>query len=739
MTQLTTLPFLTPIINLTYLESGFPLVKTISTAGVDPYPNVSKVTSHTDAITNIHEFFQSIQHHANNQHALLKGPLMRSLVSESRMGLTDKAAPTRWMCLDFDKFAGDLDATLNEIGLGNTSYIMQYSASQGFKPGLSAHLFFVLIEPITPVQLKQWLIMQNLTAANLKPYLTLNKTGTALKYPLDIVTADNSRLLYIAPPIFLLPLTDPIASRFAFIQRGTDVATLKGLDTITEPGVRKQQLAYVQALQPPGTTYNVQYSYDKTLDAVIGIPSSPSRVTGVKDDPNSDFIYVNLNGGDSWAYFVRRDDREYLHNFKGEPIYRTRDVAPELLPIAKIQCFMDYYDEGFVTLIGTKLHNHRNYRLMQSMCTMNNVAAPKVTELLPLKIEYKPGTKFGLGGSPTDITYNKYRQPSLNPRAGMFANIEKVVKHVCVDMETYGHFTNWLAYIIQTHRKSKTAWVFTGVPGTGKGLLVDTIIAGMVGKENLVTLQKEVLEGQFNPYVANNLFVVYDEAKFDLLSDKRIDHKLKILVTSDEIQMNDKNIRHRMVTSYSNLIITSNEYDVIHISNEDRRNHIAPRQEIPLRQVYPDIYELYDELVPELPYYYHFLKNFKVDQKQVTTIKHTEHREAFINMGKWGMDTVADIVKRGDYAQFTSLVIANVMQAPDLTVQTQYNELVELHRNEKVSTFSKGDVWVIARVCNSRTPTNTRQFLKQLSNVGVNFNEYGDIITTWVKPKEKKP
>ena len=41
------------------------------------------------------------------------------------------------------------------------------------------------------------------------------------------------------------------------------------------------------------------------------------------------FVYLNLSGGDSWAYFHPEDNPEYIYNFKGEPVYRTKEIAPE--------------------------------------------------------------------------------------------------------------------------------------------------------------------------------------------------------------------------------------------------------------------------------------------------------------------------------------------------------------------------------------------------------------------------
>jgi hypothetical protein len=41
------------------------------------------------------------------------------------------------------------------------------------------------------------------------------------------------------------------------------------------------------------------------------------------------FVYLNLNGGDSWGYYFPESNPEILHSFKGEPPVRLADIAPD--------------------------------------------------------------------------------------------------------------------------------------------------------------------------------------------------------------------------------------------------------------------------------------------------------------------------------------------------------------------------------------------------------------------------
>jgi hypothetical protein len=50
-------------------------------------------------------------------------------------------------------------------------------------------------------------------------------------------------------------------------------------------------------------------------------------VTGVRRARG--FVYLNLNGGDSWGYYFPESNPEILRSFKGEPPVRLADIAPD--------------------------------------------------------------------------------------------------------------------------------------------------------------------------------------------------------------------------------------------------------------------------------------------------------------------------------------------------------------------------------------------------------------------------
>ena len=143
------------------------LTKTITPTSKEAYPLVKYFTSTTEDVTSPLELFNVITKHAALGHCMLKGAIARPLVDEERRGMTKTDDPTSFVCLDFDRhITDDLDEDLAKLGLGNVSYVLQYSSSQGLAANtgtVSAHVFMLLDKPLPAPLLKAWLMHLNLT------------------------------------------------------------------------------------------------------------------------------------------------------------------------------------------------------------------------------------------------------------------------------------------------------------------------------------------------------------------------------------------------------------------------------------------------------------------------------------------------------------------------------------------------------------------------------------------------
>ena len=151
---------------ITYLSAAMALTKSYTKKdGVvtkSSYPNAFEFTSFTEDIKDLGVFAESIKHHADMGHCLLKGEIQRPLSKESRASSTDSNSLTEWICLDVD---GIPNCTASDfmryIKLGHISHIIQYSASYKIEnDDLKCHIF-LRTDRVSAPAIKQWLIQLN--------------------------------------------------------------------------------------------------------------------------------------------------------------------------------------------------------------------------------------------------------------------------------------------------------------------------------------------------------------------------------------------------------------------------------------------------------------------------------------------------------------------------------------------------------------------------------------------------
>ena len=259
---------------------------------------------------------------------LLKGELDRDLNNESRAGHTSPHRKTQWICLDLDGVTAwnSVDEFLRAIGCAGVNYILQWSNSAGLAPGLRCHVFMKLKDEISPERLKRWLMHLNLGTPALRAEIQLNKIGTALKWPLDVTTCQNDKLLFVAPPLLGPGIADPFAGRVRILvcKRGTAALDFQ-FGVPSEKLVEKQTRELISELRAAQGLPPLSVARDSGEERVVA--PEAARVTGCRRV--RDFVYFNLNGGDSWAYYHPVSSPQWIRNFKGEPKVLTSEVLPE--------------------------------------------------------------------------------------------------------------------------------------------------------------------------------------------------------------------------------------------------------------------------------------------------------------------------------------------------------------------------------------------------------------------------
>lgn len=739
--------------NVYFLKAEKPIRKkyernTDGTLVKHSYPNVYEVTSTEVSISRIEDLASAITSHAANGETLVKGALSRNLVLESRAGSTDADQKTEWICLDLDGILNyqSVDLFLQSIGLHDVDYVLQWSSSMGIEnnAGFRCHVFMFLDQPAHPAMLKNWLAHLNLTTPTIAQQLELTKTASALKWPLDITTCQNDKLLYIAPPELGPGVTDPYPNAAApriSLQKRTHRAATLPYPIASKDAIRQLTDDKINELRKAAKLPKrraTSYKYTAGVEYI----ANPDTAIVTETRTERGFVYLNLNGGDSWAYYHPENNPTYIHNFKGEPSYRTEDLLPEYY--AKVQAaaptvaisttgttylaFRDFrssvyynghYDAGRNELVLAQAKSETQLRhfmeqhgqsLGKFIPDWNIIFDPQSTTVVDTVQQtintYKPSRYMAVRIPP------RPRSMFLPPTIG------KVMAHaVGNDGIALGRFLNWLACIVQYRDKCGTAWILHGVEGTGKGLLFHNVLTPILGMDNTTMKRMEELESDFNGYMENNLLVFIDEMETGRsLYHSKIASKLKNFITEPYVSIRRMYQAAFDARSYVNMVFVSNKGGAVHVPPEDRRFNVATFQTEKLSITGIEV----AQLASELDDFYAFLMHYKADRDLARTPLINDARDKIINISTPALDGVLTAVRAGDLEfLWDQLPDKNTRMAmsPDHGYRYDaYHAVIMSLLNTQPQNLSRDELYAITNWCVGDMPESPHKFASLLKH-----------------------
>ena len=666
--------------DLTPLAKRF--VQSTETLEVHPYPQVRDFISFTRTATSLEDALVHLQVHAAEGHCLLKGALDRPLVSESRAGHTNPLASTHYLLLDldFDRGFSDIDHFMSAIGLEGASYILHHSSSSGIraKTGLRAHILVPLAQPANPSVLKEWLKHLNLSVPELRQQITLSANKMSLVWPLDITTCQNDKIIYIADPV-VDGLVDPMAgSRFELCERAKSHATvdLTGLD----PEVNRQRTeAAIDTLREHLGLPKAKPRYRATPDGQqLLLNPAAAIVTGERQRRN--FVYLNLNGGDSWAYYYPKDNPEIVHNFKGEPAVRLADIAPDYYAQVKPRDPIDVVQQGTERFVLRDNSTDTYYTAIYDMATQHVELSPAqrkhLSDFLAMTDQPMPESvpEWTLEFNPTTLEtfdrkrhwINLYRPPAPmlergHPPEEIPPTIQRILKSICVTAEVQAHFINWLAFVFQTRKKPKTAFIFHGVEGTGKGLLYKEILRPLFGPDYCLLTTVNAIKDGFNDWAAKKIFLCLDEMKVQDNDGDKVPELLRNYISEDFVDIRGMRRNRVQLRNYLSVLVFTNLPDPMKIPASDRRYTVAPRQGHKLIISQAEI----DAIAGEVQPFADYLQAYNVDEPAVRTPMETDAKEAMRIAAEGTGERILRAISAGDLQFFANLLDSEQPVLPD--------------------------------------------------------------------------
>ena len=694
---------------LHFLSSFVPITKTYEkhqngSIKVTSYPNVYEVTSHSEPLGTISDFEKALQKHAFQGHCLSKGVLNKPLVNISRAGSTNTNDTTGWICFDIDGLTLTVEEFLAAIKLDDISYIVQYSASHKIIDLLlHAHIFMLLDKPIAAPLLKQWLINLNLRTPELYSALKLTKTGNSLHWGLDISACQNDKLLYIAPPT-IIGFSDPVPKRIELITKKHDVISF----TYPVPSIiknREQSFIRIDELRELEGLPKRKTSFKMVGSMEVMIKPDACTISGFKQERN--FNYFNLNNGDSWGYYHPDNNPDYIHNFKGEPIYLTKELLPEY--------WADLTSTGsrigtdgllYLSFCDRATSTYWRGTYSQSTDVLQIFLATTETQLrdfskqhgIPVSdyvpewdIIFDPNStiRVDIGRKIINIfTPTEYMKAVPVFTSSCPPTILKIITHALGgELLTVEHFINWLAFILQKKDKTKTAWVLHGTQGTGKGILMNKVLRPLLGLAQTAIRRMEELDERYNTYMKGTLLLFIDEIQTKaLINERSIIAKFKNFITEDWISIRAMFSNAIEVRNYTNVIMASNMPDPVTIDKEDRRFNVGGYQPVKLDITDAEI----DGLTAEIQQFHDFLFFYKLNEAKASTVLESIHRSTLISISESSIDTVASALLEGNFEFFIDQLPTNNLHENNvleqLKVSTYKEVLIDLFNRTNRTT-----------------------------------------------------
>lgn len=757
--------------------------------GFKPYPHVKAVTSHKYDIPvsddGLEQFDQLLRKHAALGHCLLKGNLKRDIIDESRAGLSDRNALSNLLVIDVDgvRLTGGTDIVylakqvINElpVELHNTSFIVQASSSIGFKGNrTSLHIFMLLTVAMPPKSIKLWLQDCNYESDLFNQQLELSVNGQSLKYPLDSSVADNSKIIFIAPPTFDDPKDNPFTDddeRIVLVKRKQPSFDLAALMTNISPQkCHEKSLQHKDRLREeagfkkrPAKTRLT--SIDNQTEEVLTNPDKMS--ISIVDTTSFPYIRCNINGGDSGAYYFNIEKPTYMYNFKDEPIFEIEKAdkdfytsifetfAEELEKIGKAHfpiVMRDFDTDTFLAGLFDPNENQfsDDYPLtpigkanIEDFFMSHGKLPP---DFIPdAKVRFLPtSTEPAINIAKTPFEVNTYQKtkyvidakPLATPlefgTATKLSRITPLIHTIMLHMlgdgeEELERFINWLAYIYQTRRKTGVSWVLSGTQGTGKGIFYSRILRGLFGTHHAPMRYLQNMEEQFNLYMRDALFLVVDE--FHMASSSsgatKMADKLKNQITEPTITIRGMRSNQVEMPNYTNFIFLTNRVDAVNIETGDRRYNIAPKQETKLLVKYPDLPARLDkdELEQELWKFAGALETFKYDKRLVETAIDNTAKEQMRNVSMSVFDEFCQAIKVGNLTFFADILdinTATVLHSNEIEVAQRLVKSWIAQSDDEYAVLPMEHLRTVYHIQTEQNPRfSQREFSKRMSRNGL--------------------
>jgi hypothetical protein len=319
----------------------------------------------------------------------------------------------------------------------------------------------------------------------------------------------------------------------------------------------------------------------------------------------------------------------------------------------------------------------------------------------------------------------KTREPTLNK----CPLINKIISSCVGTGSIQEHFLNWLAVIMQHRTKPRTGWVLHGNQGTGKGLLINKILAPLFGKEYVVVRMQNELKSDFSAFIEFALIAFIDEIEVDALQDGGLlEAKLKHYITEPTVSIRRMRTDSYSVPSYTGWIFGSNKSQPVVIPRNDRRYNVGQYQRSKLEIT---LEEVEQKLPLEIQAFADYLFSRVADKDVACRPLLTEDRETLMALSETSVEKTANAITMGDLELLWDAMPDEKLidalhhsSTAAMAAQAYINFLkraVEDAYNGRPTRTSREELGAVFQHCVGNVPTSAHKLTTYLSHYGIHL------------------
>lgn len=160
--------------------------------------------------------------------------------------------------------------------------------------------------------------------------------------------------------------------------------------------------------------------------------------------------------------------------------------------------------------------------------------------------------------------------------------IKDLIDHLFPNEDEKEYVLDWLHYAVV--RRNETVLCLIGARGTGKGLLLNDILAQLIGTDYHEIAKQEVLTEKFNSEFKNKRHVYFDEV--DISGDKELT-RFRALA-NNKISVESKGEDAETMDNFASMSLTSNNKKEFRAEPQERRLSVPEVTEKPFLDLYTE-------------------------------------------------------------------------------------------------------------------------------------------------------